>query len=173
MVAHVLLYPLLMGLLNQTQVLSHVTKRVVESFGRGPAGHDDTPVVVVINQMPAYPYNPAPGTSPAPGLGPASRIDPADWLLVPPPARFMLLGDDPEETCVMGVVLDSVDDASPAISWTRVAWDTPVSLTLPDNSLAVLFAVVDGATQSMTMRQVDSFAPVDGHQVLALRDLAD
>lgn len=158
MVAHALLVPLLLGLLNQTQVVSHVTKRVVDNFGHGPQEAGGPTVVVAINQLPPYPYRPAP------------EVDPADWLVVPPPASFVLLTDNPAETCVMGVVLDGVNGRSPAISWTQIAWNTPVSVALPGNSLGAFFGIVDGERGSLTLRRIDSFAPVDGHEVLALRD---
>lgn len=158
MIAHLILYPLLLGLLNQTQILSHVTKRVVDSFGGDSERTQSGPVVVVINQMPDYPYRLSPG------------IDPADWLVVPPPPRFVLLADSPDETCVMGVVLDGVDGGDPAISWTRIAWNSPVSIELPGNALGAFFGVIDNSSRSLTMRRIDEFDPVQGHQVLALRD---
>lgn len=158
MIAHALLIPLLMGLLNQTQILSHVTKRVVEDFGRDPGQAGHRTVVVPIDQVPAYPYAPPRG------------IDPADWLVIPPPSGFVLLSDNPDETCVMGVVLDGVDGGSPHISWMRIDWNTPVSVSLPVNALGAFFGIVNGASGSLTLRRVDEFVPYDGYEVLALRD---
>jgi hypothetical protein len=152
-----LLITLLLGLLNQTQFASHITKRVVDNFGRDDDFTARGPIVVAISQAPIVTHNPAPS------------IDLADWLAIPPPASFVLLSDNPSEICVMGIVLDSVNGKRPAISWMRVSWDSPVTLSLPDNALGAFFGIVDPVRRSLTLRRVDSFSPVRGHSVLALR----
>lgn len=160
MIAHSLLIGLLMGFLNQTEIASHVTERVVESFGRdGEDGLTFRPVVVPVDRVPFV----VPRT-------PTDTIDPMDWLMVPPPARFVLLGDNPNEICLMGVVLDAIDGLGPAISFIRIRWDTPVSISLPNNSLGAFFGIVDLSARALMMRRVDSFSQVDRHSVFALRD---
>jgi hypothetical protein len=159
MITSALLVGLLMGFLNQTQIASHITKRVVDNFGTGaedPVGHE--PVVTDVPQLPAGPHNQVP------------VVNPADWLVVPPPAKFVLLGDSPREVCVMGVVLDAVNGNRPAISWVSVRWNSPVSVLLPDNALGAFFGIVDAAARSLTLRRVDFYSQVNGHSVLALRD---
>ncbi len=158
MIIHGGLFALLCAFINKTEVLSHVTQRVVNSIGTGPDKSSRVPVVVVIDHIP-----------PAPPGG-AIGIDPADWLRVPPPSRFMMYADDMYDTCLIGVFLDVVDAAPPVISWIAIDWDSPVSLELPANALGAFFAVLDYATDSLSVRRVDWFGAVDGFEILALRD---
>lgn len=148
---------LLCAFLNKSNVLSHVTKRVVDGIGAKRNNSSGVPVVVVIDHIPAI-------------TGEETiDIDPVDWLRIPPPSRFMVYADDMYGTCVIGVFLDALNAAPPVISWMAIDWDSPVSMELPENALGAFFAVLDYATDSLSVRRVDWFGAVDGFEILALR----
>jgi hypothetical protein len=95
MAFHIAPAVLLGALLSKSEVLSHITRRVIDRFGRGSAENQGT-MVTVINQMPDYP-------------GSASRgFNLADWLVIRPPDKFVMLSGRTTRTCVMGVLLDGV-----------------------------------------------------------------
>jgi hypothetical protein len=156
MVFHIAPALLLGALLNKSEVLSHITRRVIERFGRGPV-EDHGRMVTVINQMPDYPGN-------------ASRgFNLADWLVVPPPERFVMLSGTTTRTCVMGVLLDGVIGDPPAILWERIQRDTPVKVEFPDHALGTFFAEIDTAAGTLNVRQVEEHRRENGHRVFALR----
>ena len=156
MVFHIAPAYLLWVLLNKSEVLSHITRRVIERFGRGSA-EDQGRIVTIINQTPDYPGN-------------ASReFNLADWLVVPAPDRFVMLSGTTTRTCVMGVLLDGVMGDPPAILWERIQIDTPVMVELPDRALGTFFAEIDTAAGTLNVRQVEEHRRENGHQVFALR----
>lgn len=149
---------LLYAFINKSQVLSHVTRRVVEGIGKTPERSANMPVVVVVEQLPALPATTMIG------------IDPTSWLRIPPPNRFMVYADNMCDTCVLGVFLEGIGTDSPAISWIQIDWDSPVSMDLPSNALGAFFAVLDYVADSLSIRRVDWFGAVEGYEILALRD---
>jgi hypothetical protein len=156
MVFHIAPAVLLGALLDKSGVLSHITRRVVDRFGRGSA-EDQGTMVTVINQMPGYPCS-------------ASReFNLADWLVVPPPDRFVMLSGRTNRTCVMGVLLDGVIGDPPAILWERVHLDTPVKVEFPARALGTFFAEIDTAAGTLNVRQVEEHRRENGHRVFVLR----
>lgn len=157
MLIHGALWALLCAFVNKSDVLSHVTQRVVDGIRARPDTAVGVPVVVVMDHIPAVPSAETVG------------IDPADWLRVPPPSRFMVYADDMYDTCLIGVFLDAIDAAPAVISWMPVDWDSPVEMELPANALGAFFAVLDYVTDSLSVRRVDWFGAVDGYEILSLR----
>lgn len=156
MVFHIAPAILLGALLDKSQVLSHITKRVIDRFGR-ESSQDKGAMVTVINQMPDYP-------------GSASReFNLADWLVVPPPDRFVMLSGRTTRTCVMGVLLDGVIGAPPAILWEKVQLDTPIKAEFPARALGTFFAEIDTAADTLNVRPVEEHRRENGHRVFALR----
>lgn len=156
MAFHIAPAVLLGALLNKSQVLSHITQRVVDRFGRG-SGEDRGTIITIINQMPDYP-------------GRASReFNLADWLVVPPPDRFVMLSGKTTRICVMGVLLDGTIGDPPAILWERVQLDTPVRTEFPDHALGTFFAEIDTDAGTLNVRQVEEHRREKGHRVFVLR----
>jgi hypothetical protein len=156
MAFHIAPVVLLGALLDKSQVLSHITKRVVDRFGRGSA-EDQGTMVTVINQMPDY-------------LGNASReFNLADWLVVPPPDRFVMLSGRTIRTCVMGILLDGIVGDPPSILWKRVQLDTPVKAEFPARALGTFFAEIDTVAGTLNVRQVEEHRRENGHRVFVLR----
>jgi hypothetical protein len=156
MVFHIAPAVLLGALLNKSQVLSHITRRVIDRFGRGSA-EDQGTMVTVINQMPDY-------------SGSASReFNLADWLVVPPPDRFVMLSGMTTRTCVIGVLLDGVIGDPPAILWEKVPLDTPVKVEFPTRALGAFFAEIDVAAATLNVRHVEEHRRENGHRVFVLR----
>jgi len=154
---HGALWALLCAFVSKSDVLSHVTQRVVDGIRARPdAG---VPVVVVFDDIPAVS-----------SLETAS-IDPADWLRIPPPSRFMVYADadDMYGKCLIGVFLDSIGVAPAVISWLPVDWDSRVEMELPANALGAFFAVLDYMTDSLSLRRVDWSGAIDGYEILSLR----
>ena len=149
---------LLGAFLNKSELLSHVTQRVVDGFGKGAENSANTPVVVVIEQLPS------PSDTTMPG------IDPTDWLRIPPPNRFMVYADNMDCHCMVGVFLEGIGTDPPAISWIQIDWDSPVSVDLPSNALGAFFAVLNFASGSLSIRRVDWCGAIDGYELLTLRD---
>lgn len=148
----------LYAFITKSQILSHVTRRVVDGIGKAPEKSANMPIVVVIEQLPPLP-------------GPTMiDIDPTDWLIIPPPNRFMVYADNLCDTCVLGVFIEGIGTDPPAVSWIQIDWDRPVSMDLPANALGAFFAVLDYATDSISIRQIDWFGAVDGYEILALRN---
>jgi hypothetical protein len=158
---HAALWALLCAFVNKSEVLSHVTQRVVDGIRARPDTAVGVPVVVVIDHLPPVPN--------AEIIG----IDPADWLRVPPPSRFMVYADDMYSICLIGVFLDAVGAAPAVISWMPLDWDTPVEIELPGNALGAFFATLDYAADSLSVRRVDWFGAVDGYEILSLRNEFD
>jgi hypothetical protein len=156
MAFHIAPAVLLGALLNKSEVLSHITQRVVDRFGRGSA-EDQGTMVTVINQMPDYPF-----TAPR-------EFNLADWLVVPPPDKFVMLSGRTTRTCVMGVLLDSVLGDPPVIHWERVQLDTPVKAEFPARALGAFFAEIDTAAGTLNVRQVEEHRRENRHRVFVLR----
>ena len=156
MVFHIAPAALLGAFLNKSQVLSHITQRVVDSFRYGSAGNQVT-IVTVINQMPDYQH------------GASREFNLADWLVVPPPDRFVMLSGQTTKPCVMGVLLDGLVSDPPAILWRRVQLDTPVKADLPARALGTFFAEIDTTAGTLNVRQVEEHGRENGHRVFALR----
>jgi hypothetical protein len=156
MVFHFAPAVLLKALLDKSEVLSHITERVVDRFGRRSA-EDPGTLVTVINQMPDYP-------------GSVSReFNLADWLVVPPPDKFVMLSGRTIRTCVMGALLDGVIGDPPAILWEKVQLDTPVRAEFPARALGAFFAEIDAVAGTLTVRQVEEHRSENGHRVFVLR----
>lgn len=156
MVFHLAPVVLLGALLTKSDLLSHITKRVVDTFGGEPAENRGT-FVTVINRLPDYPVSPPP------------EFDPTDWMVTPPPDRFVMLSGMVARPCVMGVMMDGVIGDPPAIRWDRVPLDTPVTVELSDCDLGTFFAEIVPATGTLNVRQVKEYDRSHGHRVFALR----
>jgi hypothetical protein len=156
MVFHVVPAVLLGALLNKSEVLSHITRRVIERFGRGSAESHGT-LITIINQLSDYPGNPS------------RELNLADWMVTPPPDRFVMLSGRTPRTCVMGVLLDGVIGDPPAILWERVQLDTPVKVEFPARALGTFFAEIDTPPGTLTVCQVEEHRRENGHRVFALR----
>jgi hypothetical protein len=177
MVFHIVPALLLGAFLDKSELLSHITERVVDAFGGEPAD-DRRPLVTVINRLPEYPtapsrYPPGPPRYPASPSrypsGPSRQPNPADWMVVPPPERFVMLSGQAPRPCVMGVMMDGLIGDPPAIRWNRVLLDTPVTVELSNNDLGTFFAEIVPAAGTLNLRQVQEFDRSNGHRVFALR----
>ncbi|MET9001897.1 hypothetical protein [Amycolatopsis sp. NPDC004169] len=156
-----LLWAIVWGFVVQSKVLEHVTKRVVDGFGKRPPStplqSPAEPVTVFIERLP----NP-----PASG----SSIDAADWLIAPIPGRFILASDTDADTSVLGIILDAHGDNPPAISWQPITLNSAIEVSLPANALAAVVASVSTDGERLQPRKIDTFGIVDGHSVFAVRD---
>lgn len=147
-------------LLAQTQLLSHITKRLVDRIGLRDAGGE--PVVVVIEC----------GEN-VPEAHPASALDVGDLILSPPPRRFVALSagyETPGELFV-GIILDGWGGASPMISFASVTLDQPVTLAAPPNAVGVLFAFLPkpaASSEQLRLMKIVDCVSVEDHQVVCL-----
>ncbi len=91
-----LLLSLAYGLLVQTNVLSHITRRVVDNFGARGQEQKQESVVVVLNRLPVVPR------------AATTSVRWEEWLLAPIPGRFMVMGRENDRSCLLGVVPVSV-----------------------------------------------------------------
>jgi hypothetical protein len=143
------------SLLAQTQLVSHITKRLVDDFFDSRQPPETTLVTAVVIRDQDWD-------------GPdAASVDLLEELLVcPVPPKFMLVGDADGywDRIALGVLLDG---ETPRISWTQVALLTPIEFSSPPNALAFIVAEVPGdAGGSLELLGLSSQGVVDGFEIV-------
>lgn len=147
-------------LLAETQLLSHITKRVVERIGLSNAGSETVVVVIECGE------NDPPTQS-------AGALEIDDFVLAPPPRRFVALSDGYKTLggLVMGAILDDWGGASPKISLTQVTPDQLVTLAAPPNAVGLLFASLPSPAASsggLQLLKIRDYGCVDDCRVIGL-----
>ena len=149
------------SLLYETQILSHVTRRLVDGIGARAQGAD--PFVVVIESVESGPRLQS-------GAGDPAELD--RYFLAPPPRTFVALSSayGPSGELFVGAILDGFG-VSPRISWTPIEFARPVILAAPPNAAGALFACLPGPTLDqgpLRLLAIVDYGYVDGCQVLGL-----
>lgn len=136
----------LWGLLTQSQVISHITRRILESSG--PA------VVVVVNTVPGCAL---PESDHSFLLG--------DYCLSPTPERFILLGDPAPGSVFLGALIDG---ESPKVSWSPIAVGDEVILLRSNLAVGLVFGRFSGPSgqERMELARIRDFGLVSGCRVL-------
>lgn len=149
--------------LSHTQLLSHVTKRLVDSFGNAPT---TSPTVV----QTAIPHSSA-IESDCDHQTPLERTEPDSSSLVvaPPPERFIPLLQERMPSSGRLVVGAIVDDGLPYISWALVQPELPSIFAGPESVVGLLFAVLpESAATDLQLLQARDCGAVDGYRVVVL-----
>jgi hypothetical protein len=151
-----LLWSIIWGFVVQSKALDHITRRVVDEFGRKSADQPIGSMTIFVEELPSAP----PQSS--------SPINLGDWLITPVPGRFIVVSDAPEELLLLGIVLDSTSRFPPSISWTAISLDAAVSTTLPANALAGIVAAISLDGLHLTPKRVNTYGSLDGCAVLGI-----
>jgi hypothetical protein len=130
-------------LLSRTQVLSHLTRRLMRDPG---------PFVVLLPDVSM--------------VDTRQHFDFDRNLLSPIPATLMLI-DGSEETNVpiFGMIMDAWD-TRPTVSWIASGYDRTVRVTAPPNAVGmVVYRLVDGPSSELLPAALDAVGMEDGTQV--------
>jgi hypothetical protein len=124
----------LLGIISQSQILSHVTRRLVDGVGaQSNSGNSDHCVVIELRSIPSLGWTETLLVS-APGV--------IDRLYVAPaPERVLVLRSDDDEsgTLFVGVMLDGI---VPALSWVSIREEVELVLDVPVNAVGVMLGLL-------------------------------
>ena len=110
-------------LISETQILSHITQRLI--LGRSAPDERPRPSPVMTEIRPREPR----------WSDPVTRR-----LVTPPPNRLMIFDDDQRGSVPVVAVVFDEGPHNGAVSWLVSSYETPIDLSLPPNALAILFA---------------------------------
>lgn len=141
--------------LAHSQLVSHVTRRVVMDYGR-EASEPEPPNVVVNLSM-----NGSDHRFPSDDL--------TDHLIVPPPGSILLLDEDMNDGLpVIGFIFDEAGEGG--ITWVRSAYDTPARLDCPPSVIALVvgLAMIGRRGAQLRLPLPTAHGAVDGVSVYGL-----
>ncbi|BAL90384.1 hypothetical protein AMIS_51640 [Actinoplanes missouriensis 431] len=151
--------PILIALtwmLGQTQILSHITKRLLDRYSPPRAGR--------------FPQveEPLPARRSPPAAAGAARI--MDQLIVPPPGRLLFVRERPGPSRPLLAIVLADRAGGGRVRWILVQFDVPIDISLPENAIALLPLLmrIDGSGQARIEPHGYAYTgTVDGYQVYA------